>query len=86
MVGTGVALLATRRVDEWRRDEDTRKIVSDTDSEVPGAVLIGAGAASAGVSVWLFVRGEGTGTERRSKPSGIRLGITGSGLALQGTF
>ena len=82
LVGTGVALLATRRVDEWRRDEDSGKLESVTDAWGPGAVLIGVGAAAAGVGTWLFLRGEGPAEE----PGKVTFGITGTGVVLGGTF
>ena len=82
LIATGSALLATRRVDEWQRDEATGKIVSMTDSAAPGAILAGVGAVAAGVGVWLFVRGERQG-EAISK---VRLTTTLTGFKIAGTF
>ena len=54
-MAAGVALLATRRVDEivWDASGPPTRV---TDSAVPGAVLLGAGAAACGLSAFLFAR------------------------------
>ena len=56
-LGVGIGLLATRRVDEivWSADGPPTRV---TDSAAPGAVLVGAGAAAAALSCYLFVRSE----------------------------
>lgn len=75
LLGTGAALLATRRVDVWERNEDTGKLESITDSIVPGTVLLGAGAVAGGLGVWLFARGET-----------VSVMPTGTGISVAGVF
>jgi len=84
LLATGTALLATRDVNEWQRN-DEGKLVSVTDSVAPGAALVAAGAVAAGVGVWLFVRENG---ERRGSEAGasVALGLRPTGLTLAGTF
>ena len=83
LLGTGTALLAIRRDNEWRRNEDTGKLESVTDSVVPGAVLAGAGALAAGLGVWLFVKEDGQEQEARVT---LRFVPTGTGVSLGGFF
>ena len=85
LLGTGTALLATRRVNEWRRNEDTGKLESVTDSVVPGAVLAGASAVAVGLGVWLFVR---QGEETQEPASQVKVGLipTASGISIEGVF
>ena len=87
LIATGSALLATRRVDQWRRNEDTGKLESVSDAWWPGAVLAGAGAVAGGLGVWLFVKEDG---ERQDDEGGsnvtLNLSPTGTGLALSGSF
>ena len=85
LVAAGSALLATRRVDEWRRNEETGKLESVTDAWWPGAVLTGAGAVAGGLGVWLFARGEGQKQEQASKVT-VNLSPLGAGLSLGWTF
>ena len=57
-IGVGVALLATRRVDEVVQEEPEGPLQQVTDSAVPGAVVLGVGVASAVLSVFLFAHTE----------------------------
>ena len=70
-IGVGVGLLATRTVEELQWHEDGPP-TRETDSAVPGAVLIGAGVAACAVSTFLFLRGES-----RVQAG---LGVTGHGM------
>lgn len=71
----GLALLATRSVNDWKRD-DNGKLESVTGSVAPGAVLLAAGAVAAGVGVWRFVRGD---AETQDSPSKVNVGIVPPG-------
>lgn len=77
--------MATRRVDEWRRNEETGKLESVTDAWWPGAVLTGVGAVAGGVGVWLFVRGD---AETQEPASQVKVGIlpTPTGISIEGVF
>ena len=57
-IGVGVALLATRRVDEIVQEEAEGPLQQVTDSAVPGAMVLGVGVASAALSAYLFARTE----------------------------
>ena len=85
LVATGSALLATRRVDEWRRNEATGKLESVTDAWWPGAVLAGVGAVASGVGVWLFVRHD---AETQGPSSQLKIGFipTPTGISIEGVF
>lgn len=76
-ITAGSVLLATRKVDDWRRDGNGQ-IVSDTDPLWPGPVLVAAGVASAAVGTWLFLRDE--------TPPKVQVGLMGPGVLVQGTF
>lgn len=87
LIATGSALLATRRVDQWRRNEETGKLESVTDARWPGVVLAGAGAVTGGLGIWLFVRdGEVQDVGQGEAQVNLNLRPTGTGLSLQGTF
>jgi len=87
LIATGSALLATRRVDQWQRNEETGKLESVTDHWWPGAVLAGVGAVAGGVGVWLFVREDGE-VQEGEQASTVTLGVrpSGTGMSLMGTF
>ena len=77
LIGTGTALLATRTVNEWSRD-DAGKLVTTTDSVAPGAALVAAGAVATGVGVWLFARGEAVTVAPSVAPGGASLVVAGT--------
>ena len=82
-LGTGVALLATRRVDEmvWRPPTATDPGGTPyriTDSAAPGAVLLGVGLAAGAAATYLFLR-----SERRPSTA---VGLSPGGVWVVGTF
>lgn len=82
-VGAGVALLATRRVDElvWRPPSATDPGGTPyriTDSAASGAVLLGAGVVAGAVAAYLFIR--------REQPASTSVSVSPRGVWLSGSF
>lgn len=79
-LATGAVLLGIRRVDELEQKEYGGPLYTTTDSPVPGAVLLGVGAAAGGLCIYLFAR--------REQP--VRVGFLpmpgGGQAALSGSF